>query len=98
MPLTCGDSTNMPQVGPTPLFNFAHSQEFKALWRSQLINLTQTAASQFVMLALGQTARSPDAHVERKPVGHIVCWPRCRLARRPDRAGEPAWGHWRQYF
>src|ERR1700737_862253 len=72
MPLTCGDSTNMPQVGPTPLFNFAHSQQFKTLWRSQLINLTQTAASQFVMLPLGQTARSPDAHVERKPVGHIV--------------------------
>ena len=68
----------MPQVGLSPLFNFAHSRKFKAPWCSQLVNLIQTAASQFVMLPLGQTARSPNAHVERKPVGRIVCWPRCR--------------------
>jgi uncharacterized membrane protein YeaQ/YmgE (transglycosylase-associated protein family) len=44
----------MPQVGLSPLFNFAHSRKFKAAVRSRLVNLIQTAASQSVMLLSGK--------------------------------------------
>jgi uncharacterized membrane protein YeaQ/YmgE (transglycosylase-associated protein family) len=48
----------MPQVEVNPLFNFAHSRKLKPLWRSQLVNLIQTAASRFVMLP----SRNPRGH------------------------------------
>ena len=47
------DMRNMPRAGLTPLFDFAHSQKFKAAVGSQLVNLIQTGAGRFVMLLSG---------------------------------------------
>src|SRR6476660_8623963 len=69
----------MPQVGLSPLFNFAHTRKFKAPWCSQLVNLIQTAASQFVMLPLGQS-RGHQMHMSSESllvilfVGLVAGW------------------------
>jgi len=69
----------MPQVGLSPLFNFAHTRKFKAPWCSQLVNLIQTAASQFVTLPLGQS-RGHQMHMSSESllvilfVGLVAGW------------------------
>jgi uncharacterized membrane protein YeaQ/YmgE (transglycosylase-associated protein family) len=56
-----------------PLFNFAHSREFKPLWRSQLVNLIQTAASQLAMLPLGGNPRGHQMHMSSESLLVILC-------------------------
>ena len=67
--------------------DFAHSPKFKALWRRRLVNLIQTAASEFVMVPLVRVLRPDKRQPQRR---------RASTSDAPDWAQSPAlrddWG------